>query len=321
MKLLKDYITESEQWMETPEEGDHFALELEDDTLLETYIMEVAEDGSLLLDSNEKIYSLLENWNLLSDDIEEDIDSEEDSIVTDSTCSSTVKESDSEDSPVARAVLHRILMQHPSVVGTHGPEKIMAAVDELASQVGEVEEIGSSDVSNWTRDVIRMLAELPDEPMNVGDALDESGARRLLASDSEGALEYKVYLDREWNEYVVKFYVNGRYKPDEDYHTDDKNDAMRTAQQFLSNNRFDVDEAEYQGRDVPLNKPMRGDVAKSKVYVRDPKTGNVKKVNFGDPNMKIKKSDPDRRRSFRARHNCDNPGPKTKARYWSCRAW
>jgi len=80
-------------------------------------------------------------------------------------------------------------------------------------------------------------------------------------------------------------------------------------------------EAEYQGRDVPLGKPMRGDVKKFKVYVRDPKTGNVKKVNFGDKTMRIKKSNPARRKSFRARHNCDNPGPRTKARYWSCRKW
>ena len=83
----------------------------------------------------------------------------------------------------------------------------------------------------------------------------------------------------------------------------------------------DLDEAEYQGRKVKLGKPMQGDVKKFKVYVRDPKTKNVKKVNFGDPNMKIKKSNPARRRSFRARHNCDNPGPRTKARYWSCRKW
>ncbi len=82
-----------------------------------------------------------------------------------------------------------------------------------------------------------------------------------------------------------------------------------------------LEEAEYQGRKVTLNKPMKGDVKKSKVYVKDPKTGNVKKVNFGDPNMKIRKSNPGARKSFRARHNCDNPGPKTKARYWSCKAW
>ena len=80
-------------------------------------------------------------------------------------------------------------------------------------------------------------------------------------------------------------------------------------------------EAEYRGRKVKLNKPMQGDVKKFKVYVKDPKTGNIKKVNFGDPNMRIKKSNPARRKSFRARHNCDNPGPKTKARYWSCRKW
>jgi len=81
-----------------------------------------------------------------------------------------------------------------------------------------------------------------------------------------------------------------------------------------------IEEAEYQGRKVTLNKPMRGDVKKSKVYVKNEK-GNVVKVNFGDPNMKIKKNIPARRKSFRARHNCDNPGPKWKARYWSCKAW
>jgi hypothetical protein len=81
-----------------------------------------------------------------------------------------------------------------------------------------------------------------------------------------------------------------------------------------------IEEAEYQGRSVKLNKPMRGDVKKFKVYVKNPK-GNVVKVNFGDPDMKIKRSIPARRKSFRARHNCDSPGPKTKARYWSCKKW
>jgi hypothetical protein len=82
----------------------------------------------------------------------------------------------------------------------------------------------------------------------------------------------------------------------------------------------DLDEAKYQGREVPLGKPMAGDVKKSKVYVKGPK-GNVVKVNFGDKKMRIKKSNPGRRKNFRARHNCDNPGPRWKARYWSCRAW
>ena len=83
----------------------------------------------------------------------------------------------------------------------------------------------------------------------------------------------------------------------------------------------DLNEAEYHGRKVTLNKKMAGDVKKSKVFVKDPKTGNIKKVNFGDKTMRIKKSNPARRRSYRARHNCDNPGPRTKANYWSCRSW
>lgn len=79
-------------------------------------------------------------------------------------------------------------------------------------------------------------------------------------------------------------------------------------------------EAEYQGRQVQLGKPMAGDVKKFKVYVKNP-AGNVVKVNFGQKGVKIKKNNPDRRRSFRARHNCDQPGPRHKARYWSCRKW
>jgi hypothetical protein len=89
---------------------------------------------------------------------------------------------------------------------------------------------------------------------------------------------------------------------------------------FIRENNM-IDEATYQGRSVKLNKPMRGDVKKFKVFVKDPSTGNIKKVNFGDPNMRIKKSNPKRRKSFRARHHCENPGPKTKARYWSCKKW
>ena len=81
-----------------------------------------------------------------------------------------------------------------------------------------------------------------------------------------------------------------------------------------------IEEAEYKGRKVKLNKPMQGDVKKFKVYVKNDK-GNVVKVNFGAKGMNIKKNNPERRRAFRARHNCDNPGPKWKARYWSCKKW
>ena len=87
-----------------------------------------------------------------------------------------------------------------------------------------------------------------------------------------------------------------------------------------------LQEAEYQGRKVKLNKIMQGDAKKFKVYVKNPK-GNVVKVNFGQGGkakggtMRIRKSNPKARANFRARHNCDNPGPKHKARYWACRTW
>ena len=88
----------------------------------------------------------------------------------------------------------------------------------------------------------------------------------------------------------------------------------------------ELNEAEYQGRKVKLGKIMQGDTKKFKVYVKNPK-GNVVKVNFGQGGgakggtMRIRKSNPGARKNFRARHNCDNPGPRHKARYWSCRKW
>jgi hypothetical protein len=81
-----------------------------------------------------------------------------------------------------------------------------------------------------------------------------------------------------------------------------------------------ITEAEYQGRTVTLNKPTRGDVAKYKVYVTNDK-GNVVKVNFGDKKMSIKRDDPARRKSFRARHKCDQKKDRTTAGYWSCKMW
>jgi hypothetical protein len=81
-----------------------------------------------------------------------------------------------------------------------------------------------------------------------------------------------------------------------------------------------LNEAEYQGRKVKLGKIMRGDVKKFKVYVKNDK-GNVVKVNFGQKGVKIKKNNPERRKSFRARHDCENPGPRWKPRYWACKTW
>lgn len=85
--------------------------------------------------------------------------------------------------------------------------------------------------------------------------------------------------------------------------------------------RKKIDEATYKGKTVPLNKPMPGDVKKSKVYVDPDGDGKAQKVNFGDKTMSIKKNIPARKKSFMARHNCDSKTDKTSAGYWSCKAW
>ena len=125
--------------------------------------------------------------------------------------------------------------------------------------------------------------------------------------------EFKSVLDENIEEYDVENYYD-----------------LKEFVDFLKTMKEDINEAEYQGRKVKLNKPMRGDVKKVKVYVKNPK-GNVVKVNFGhggtsakkagEKTMQIQKDIPSRRKAFRARHNCDTPGPRHKARYWSCKAW
>jgi hypothetical protein len=117
----------------------------------------------------------------------------------------------------------------------------------------------------------------------------------------------------------VKAYADA--VPGQDY----KN-IVKQIKTINSNNPFDhiISEATYQGKTVKLNDPIRtseNPKKKFKVYVKDPSTGNVKVVRFGDPGLSIKRDDPKRRKSFRARHNCDNPGPKDKPRYWSCFQW
>ena len=120
--------------------------------------------------------------------------------------------------------------------------------------------------------------------------------------------------------------VNYGYVEPEEYDVEDEDMVdfigfMRTYSKTLSEANCNcVYEAEYQGREVQLGKPMQGDVKKFKVYVKNP-AGNVVKVNFGQKGMKIRKSNPKARKSFRARMNCDSPGPRHKANYWSCRKW
>ena len=144
---------------------------------------------------------------------------------------------------------------------------------------------------------------------------------------SEYANKLANYLFSEGYE-DFDIFVNAHEAEDLDEVTfDDDDDFYAEYGELWYNDDDIVDEAEYQGRKVKLGKPMQGDTKKFKVYVKNPK-GNVVKVNFGHGGssvkgkaMKIRKNNAAARRSFRARHNCDNPGPRHKARYWSCRKW
>ena len=178
--------------------------------------------------------------------------------------------------------------------------------------------------------------------------LDESiFAEQTMFETAQGGTVFQIPLQRELNEDEATEYAEklanlmfeqgyedfdieiGNGHDDITEETYDDDDEFFEQYGVMHYNDDDImDEAEYQGRTVKLGKPMQGDVKKFKVYVKDPKTGNTKKVNFGHGGssvkgkaMKIKKNNPGARKSFRARHNCDNPGPRTKARYWSCRKW
>ena len=186
------------------------------------------------------------------------------------------------------------------------------------------------------------------EKQEGAQLLDESVfAEQEIYETEQGGTVFQIPLQRELsedeaNEYAEKlanymfeqgyedFDIEVSSDAEEiDEETYDDDDEFYEQYGVMHYNDDDImDEAEYQGRTVKLGKPMQGDVKKFKVYVKDPKTGNTKKVNFGHGGssvkgkaMKIKKNNPGARKSFRARHNCDNPGPRDKARYWSCRKW
>jgi len=285
MKTLQEYIAESESWMHTPADGDVFAIEFEDNTLVETYIIEVADD-CILLDATPEIIAVLEQWAALED--------------TDEGDSNVILET----------------MGYGGLVGEEDDEQLNEFLPALAGMATR------ALASPFVRGAIvgSVLSNDNDDNVDEGNIEDlekniASAAVKPIPME-EGSMKHAMHKDAE--RMTLEQFV-------------DKYGDEEWIREFWNAIMGDLDEAKYQGREVALNKPMAGDVKKSKVYVRDPATGNIKKVNFGhggktarrlgQKTMKIKKSNPARRKSFRARHNCANPGPKTKARYWSCRAW
>ena len=329
MKTLRDYITETEAWIDEPATGDDFAINLREECLIETYIVDTVEDG-VVLQADEQVMALLEQYGLIGERI-----GRYGAVGNNAGMGYSIGEDMS-------ALAHQDEIEN-DLVGEHGggidPRQqrqdlmkegalkramhddaeqmsLQQFVEKYAEYQGaeefwnDINEPESGQQSDQTqRDFGRML-ELAGVDATVKETAPsepETDAAHNNPLAAKAADLAPVGADSS----------AGRTATIDEDGVDPVNAAGEDAEELRGNMTA---EAKYQGREVKLGKPMAGDVKKSKVYVRGPK-GNVVKVNFGDPNMRIKKSNPARRKSFRARHNCDNPGPRWKARYWSCRAW
>jgi hypothetical protein len=294
-KKLTDYIAESE----SPTVGDTFAINIREECLIESHIVDVVEDG-VVIEGDDRLFALLEEYGYTTETIRRygavgsspgmgyTMGEAEDEAGTDPT--STKKEHDQGYSDASRGI-----NKNPYGPNTPAGNAYQAGQEAYRRHFGESQEL------NLIRSRAGLAETAPYQPETDADHNDPLAAKaaNLAPVGAIGSALDEDGVDP----------VNAQGQDAEDLHG-----------QATSSVSGAVDEAEYQGREVKLGKKMAGDVKKSKVYVRGPK-GNVVKVNFGDPNMTIKKSNPARRKSFRARHNCDNPGPRWKARYWSCRSW
>lgn len=289
MKTLRDYITE----VETIQPGDEFDIELAPDRLIESYVVETADDY-IVIEANDEIMAVLEQGGYLEERI-----GRYGAVGSSRAMGFTMGED---------------LEEHG---GGIGPRQHWQDLMK--------EEPVEEEVSDFVRETSRMLelAGVADHKFNDQDD--------VYSEDQDAAVLAKKEMDTAITNPMPGVHEDEHMDVTEDPTQQETGYAEFGADNDETSAEDPIGEAEYQGRKVPLGKPMRGDVKKFKVYVKDPKTGNVKKVNFGhggtsakragQKTMKIKKSNPARRRSFRARHNCANPGPRTKARYWSCRAW
>jgi hypothetical protein len=205
----------------------------------------------------------------------------------------------------------------------HGDDRLISLLEQYGYEMETIRRYGAVGSSPG------MGYSVAEDEIDETDHNDSDQELRLIRGRAglEETAPYQPETDADHNDpLAAKAADDAAVGPMEEDGVDPVNaqgqDAEDLHGQATSSVAGAIDEAEYQGREVKLGKPFLtpGGPKKRSVYVKNPK-GNIVKVNFGDPNMRIKKSNPERRKSFRARHNCDNPGPRHKARYWSCRAW
>jgi hypothetical protein len=311
---LKKYLTEAELAAVQPVTGDDFDISIRDITNIETVVLEHAE-GSITIALDEKAIKMLEHCGCT---FEEDEDENEEEQVDElAPLIGAVGGALARGAAAGAGALVRGAAK--SAVGTG----IKSAADKLDKKLfGPKPNEGDYEYEEGLNDIRRLSG------MNTKETVKEEGYDTSPGGPYDrGAAD--AYYGRASKPHKVVPYTGAdgvKGQMQKVALTDPEEIAAYEA--GYSEAEFgekdygeSIEEAEYQGRKVQLGKPMQGDVKKFQVYVKDPSTGHVKKVNFGDPNMRIRKSNPGARRNFRARHNCDNPGPRTKARYWSCRKW
>ena len=331
MKTLRDYIAETEEWIDEPQAGDAFDIELAPDHLIETVIVETTADG-IVIEADEHLASLLESRGWIGERIGTY------GAVGYGGMGQTFFEKDQvaeHGGGIGPREHWQDLMQEEPVEEGAMKDLDIELQDYKSMAPQEFERAYGMKKADWAmkhHDLIGKEHLQVDWTGKTGfDYVRETSAYMSRMLELAGVADHRydkqddVYHEDQAADVVAKKELDIDAAAKLGQAIDEESTCNMTAEgencpvhgmAECSN----MEEAKYQGREVPLGKPMAGDVKKSKVYVRGPK-GNVVKVNFGDKKMKIKKSNPKRRKSFRARHNCANPGPRWKARYWSCRAW
>ena len=318
MKSLKEYIAEATLLEDTPSIGDVFEIEIaREEIVLESTVVGYMDDG-VVIEADDTMMKILMHVGYLSEDSH--MPTARDGVL--SPIHSNANRDMSKDDDLEEAETPQgwgqdtITMRDGSVMKydpksnsysmASGPtvpdtKTSMSVVQTSRSKSTDSNKTGPTYSQEYTSTSLAR-----DPKTGAGDY----HITRSTGDDNHEE-DYQQNVSKPWMDYTFN---KAQQNADVMF---GKDTAMPQAPmtQFRATN-----EAEYHGRTVPLGKPMAGDVKKSKVYVKNAKR-NVVKVNFGDPNMTIKKSNPKRRKSFRARHNCANPGPRTSARYRSCRAW
>ena len=310
MNSFRDYLAESEFWIDRPRQGDELDLEIAPDELIECLVVE-SDGETIVLEANEQIVDILEHRGMIAERI-----ARYGPVGSTRGQGYTMAEESNEDQEPVEEDQFMTRMLELAGCGRRMEETEANTSDPLADKAASLAPVGAMGSDPAVNIDEGFMSEVDIELHNIARSGDEEELIDALGGLKGG--EVQIALEDMMEDLADELAAKGMTDVIND---DDKMIELLMDKLVAEYSEGDLDEAKYQGRKVELNKPKRGGSKKFYVYVKDPKSGNVRKISFGDPNMKIKKSNPARRKSFRARHNCDNPGPRTKARFWSCRAW